>query len=152
MDNKDKFFSAFQKQNDYKYQLEIWYKAYDISREKTDLFYDYLLTLYNIVDTTFLGSDVIVTETDQKNHFTWCWDKSIDLLGKERIHINKRGIHYEYFWNFFLETFYYVHLDGEEVKIKDYLTKLFNIDQEKTRSELDILTEIYKLLEKNLTK
>ena len=152
MEDKDPFFGTFAKSDDYKHQLDVWYKAYDITREKSDLFFDFLDTLYTLIDDTFLCADVLINEADQKNHFTWCWDKSIDLLSKERIHINKRGIHYEYFWNFFLETFYFLHLDGEEIKIKEYIYKLFDTNHRKTRSELDVLTEIYKLLEKNLTK
>jgi hypothetical protein len=41
-------------------------------------------------------------------------------------------------------------MDEEEIKVEEYLYKLFNYKHKKTRSELSVLTEIYKLLEKNL--
>jgi hypothetical protein len=103
------------------------------------------------MDRTYLGVDIMDEELNQKGHFTWCWDKTINNFKKERIVFKERGIHYEYFWTFFMETFYHAQMDGEETKLKEYLFKLFNYKHKKTRPELGVLTEIYKILEKNLT-
>jgi hypothetical protein len=151
MENKDINLKSILNKQDYGYQAEVWYRAYGITTEKIELFYDFVNSVYKLIDDTYLGPDALVTEEDQKNHYTWCWDKTIDNLSKEKININNRGIHYEYFWDFFLESFYYLKMDDEDIKIKDYLFKLFNYNHKKTRSELGVLTEIYKLLEKNLT-
>ena len=69
----------------YKHQIDIWYKAHNISREKTELFYDFLVSLHELIEQTFLGEDIIKTEEIQRNHFTWCWDKTIENFNKERI-------------------------------------------------------------------
>jgi hypothetical protein len=136
----------------YKHQIDIWYRAYNIHREKIELFYDFLSTLYNLVDTTFLGVDVLYNENDQRNHFIWCWNKLITDFGKERIYFKEKGNHYEYFWNFFSEAYYLVKMEEETPRINDYFEKLFDFRHRKTRSELDIVTELYKLLEQNLKK
>ena len=151
MENKDRTIKSILNNQDYGYQTDVWYRAYNITTEKIELFHDFIYSVYSLIDRTYLGSDVVVTEEDQRNHFTWCWDKTIDNLSKEKINLNKRGIHYEYFGDFFLESFYYLKMDNEEVKLTEYIFKLFNSNHKKTRSELGILTEIYKLLEKNLT-
>jgi hypothetical protein len=151
MENKDRTIKSILNKQDFGYQADVWYRAYNITAEKVELFHDFIYSVYILIDQTYLGSDVIVTEEDQKNHFTWCWDKTIDNLAKEKINLNKRGIHYEYFGDFFLESFYYLKMDDEEIKLTEYIYKLFNCNHKKTRSELGILTEIYKLLEKNLT-
>ena len=151
MENKDINLKSILNKQDYGYQAEVWYRAYGITTEKIELFYDFVNSVYKLIDDTYFGPDALVTEEDQKNHYTWCWDKTIDNLSKEKININNRGIHYEYFWDFFLESFYYLKMDDEDIKIKEYLFKLFNYNHKKTRSELGVLTEIYKLLEKNLT-
>ena len=150
MENKDTYLKSILKDQDYGYQTEVWYRAYSISIEKIELFYDLVDSLYRMVDQTYLGTDAIITEEEQKIHFTWCWDRVIGNLSKEKININLRGIHYEYFWDFFLESFYYLKMDEEEIKIKEYLYRLFNYNHKNTRSELAVLTEIYKLLENNL--
>lgn len=151
MENEDRTIKSILNKQDFGYQTDVWYRAYNITTEKVELFHDFVYSVYYLIDQTFLGSDVVITEEDQKNHFTWCWDKIIDNFSKEKINLNKRGIHYEYFWNFFLESFYYLKMDNDEVKVSEYIFKLFNCNHKKTRSELGILTEIYKLLEKNLT-
>ena len=151
MENREGYLEFITSEN-YKNQIDIWYKAYNISREKTELFYDFLTSLYTLVDETYLGSDVVYLEETQKSHFTWCWDKIVDNFSKERISFKERGNYYEYFWNFFLEAFYFNKLDDKPVRIKEHFETLFDFRHKKTRSELDMLSEIYKLFEQNLKK
>lgn len=149
MENRESYLEFISSES-YKHHLDVWYRTYNISNEKTELFYDFLISVYNLIEDTFLGEDVLNNEIEQRNHFTWCWDKTIDSFSKEKIYFKDRGNHYEYFWNFFLEAFYYSKLDGEIPKIKEYFYKVFDFTHKKTRSELDILTEIYRLLNQNL--
>ena len=135
---------------DFKNQAEVWYKAYNITRERTELFYDFVLSLYELVESTYMGPELLSAQVDQKNHFNWCWDKLISDLDKESIFLRERGEHHDYFWLFFQEAFYIN--DVNSFRIKEYFHKLFTFDYKKTRSELDILTEMYKLLELNLKK
>lgn len=135
---------------DFKNQAEVWYKAYNITRERTELFYDFVLSLYELVESTYMGPELLSAQVDQKNHFNWCWDKLISDLEKESIFLRERGEHHDYFWLFFQEAFYIN--DINSFRIKEYFHKLFTFDYKKTRSELDILTEMYKLLEQNLKK
>ena len=86
MENREGYLEFITSEN-YKNQIDIWYKAYNISREKTELFYDFLTSLYTLVDETYLGSDVVYLEETQKSHFTWCWDKIVDNFSKEKISI-----------------------------------------------------------------
>ncbi|MFM7018527.1 hypothetical protein [Flavobacterium sp.] len=151
MENGESYLEFITSEN-YKQQIDIWYKAYNISREKTELFYDFIVSLYELIDNTYLGSDVINTEEDQRNHFNWCWDKTIDSYNKEKIFIKERDSAYQYFWNFFSEAYYYMQHTDTAIRINDYFKILFSFKHRKSRSELDMLTEIYKLLEQNLKK
>jgi hypothetical protein len=134
----------------YKYQIDIWYKAYNINHEKLELFHDFLLMLYENINNTYLGSDVIIDNKDEKSHFDWCWNKTIDSFNKEKIFFKKNGIHYEYLWNFFHEAYYYANANNKKNKILNYISVLFNFKHQKTRSEIDVLTELYKLLNDSL--
>jgi hypothetical protein len=151
MENKESYLE-FVSSESYKNQIDIWYKAYNISRQKTDLFYDFIVSLFYLIEETYLGEDILIEDVDQKNHFTWCWNKIILDFEKEKIYFKSRGNHFEYFWNFFLEAYYYAKIDGKSVRINDYFYKLFDFRHRKSRSELDMLTEIYKLFEYNLKK
>jgi hypothetical protein len=149
MSNKEKHFEFISSEN-YKHQVDVWYKVYNISREKTELFHDFLMSLYELIDTTYLGSDVIITEENQKSHFDWCWNKTIINFTKEKIFFKEKGSHYQYLWTFFYEAYYFNKSEDEDVKIPEYFYKLFDFNYQKSRSELDILTEFYKILEQNL--
>ena len=147
---KDEGYLEFIASEDFRNQAEIWYKAYNIIHEKTELFHDFVITLYEIIDQTYLGPDVLLTQQDQKNHFNWCWNKALTSFSKESIYFKENGQHRDYLWNFFYEA-YYLH-DSTQNRIKEYFKKLFQFDYKKTRSELDMLTEIYKILEANIRK
>jgi hypothetical protein len=151
MENKEGYIEFITSES-YKHQIDIWHKAYNINREKIELFYDFIMSLYELVDETYLGSDVIKNEEEQKSHFTWCWDKIVGDFSKENISFKERGPHFEYFWNFFLDAFYMKDLSGDKIRIPEYIEKLFNFKHRKSRSELEILSELYKLLNLNLKK
>jgi hypothetical protein len=151
MKNRDGYIE-FLTSDSYKNQTEIWYKAYNITREKTELYYDFLVSLLDLIEETFLGPDVLQSQEDIKNHFTWCFDKVINNFKKESIEIKSRGNHYEYLWLFFQEAFYQTHIDGDITRIREYFYKLFDFSYKKSRSELDMLTDLYKLFEQNLKK
>jgi len=151
MENKEDYLGFISSEN-YKNQIDIWYRTYNISREKIELFHDFVVSLYSIIDETYLGPDILFTEVDQKNHFTWCWEQTIASFDKEKIYFKERGGCYEYFWNFFLEAYYFPQYLNEIVRIKEYFYKLFDFTYRKSRSELDMFTEIYKKFEQNLKK
>lgn len=147
---KDEGYLEFIASENFRNQAEIWYKAYNIIRENTELFHDFVISLYEIIDETYLGPDVIITELQQKQHFEWCWKKVLHSFEKESIHFRESGQHHDYMWNFFNEAYYMN--DTTQNRIREYFTKLFKFDYRKTRSELDMLTEIYKILESNIKK
>lgn len=132
--------------------MNIWVKSNNINIEKTELFYDYICSLHLLIEDTYLGSDVIKEDNDRLGHFNWCWDSIVDDLKKENINFELEGNHHEYFWNFFYESFY-IHKNNQEQsdKIKEFLEVLFLIHIPKTKSELDMLSEIYIVLNDNLT-
>lgn len=146
---KDEGYLEFIASENFRNQIEIWYKAYNIIHEKTELFHDFVISLYNIIDETYLGADVIITQEEQKNHFDWCWNKVVQNFEKESIRFKETGQHHDYLWSFFYEA-YYLNDNLATNRIKEYFTKLFQFSYRKTRSELDMLTEIYKILDANI--
>ncbi len=151
MENKEGYLEFIFSES-YKNQIDVWYRAYNISREKTELFHDFLISLHELIESTYLGPDVIETEQDQIGHFNWCWNKIIDNFSKERIFFKETGSHKDYFSNFYIEAFYIPNTHDGNLKILEYLNKLFDFKHKKSRSELDMLTEVYKMLDQNLKK
>lgn len=139
--------------------VEVWLSANNIILEKVNLFYDFCVTLNLIVEDTYLGDEKIdketkikLTEQDNKNHFKWCWDSTISNFKKEGITFNNEGEHYNYFLNFFEEVFYTNNDADFKKTVYDFYDELFDLDKPFTKSDLDMLTNIYKLLDNNIDK
>jgi len=132
-------------------QMEIWVKANNIIPEKADLFFDFICSLYFLILETYLGDEVIMNQKDRKGHFNWCWKKTIDNFTRENISFAEDGMHYDYFWTFFDESFYEKNRDEKVWRMEEFFETLFKLYIQKTKSELDILLDIYHALDKHLT-
>jgi len=137
-------------------ELETYFNINNINREKVDLFSDLLISLNNIISETYLGdwSDDLIsikyTDDDNEKHFNWCWIKTIDCFRKENIIINEDGDHYKYLKMFYFDIFYNK-IDGvNKNAIKKFIEELFDIEGSFSKADLQILTEIYRLLDINL--
>jgi hypothetical protein len=78
--------------------------------------------------------------------------KVIDNFGKENINFNKKGDHFDYFYSFFSEIYYLQVEDKVKNSINSFFTDLFNTKKTFTKSDLDMVLTIYKILDKNLKK
>jgi|LauGreDrversion4_2_1035121.scaffolds.fasta_scaffold06480_9 hypothetical protein len=133
-------------------EVEIWFSVHNMIPERIELFGVVFTSLaYSIIDTYF-GEDnyetkVVMSESDKKNHFDWCWDKLIKDFENENILIDSDGEHKEYLWNFFLDSFYTQPQVNIREAIPEFIEELFNLEKPFAKSDLDILTELYKTLQ-----
>lgn len=139
--------------------VELWFKVNDIIYEKLDLFSDFSHTLYIIMSETYFDDDetpketkVILTDEDKDNHFKWCWNKTIEIFKEENIIFKTEGEHYIYFKTFFDDIYYNQKETSVKKSIDIFFNDLFNIDKPFTKSDLDMVSNIYKLLDKNIEK
>ena len=139
--------------------VEVWFKVNNIFPEKMELFADFVHSLNYLVKYTYLGEDedigketkINLTQEDNKKHFEWCWNKTIDNFEKENLFFERTGEHYEYFESFFIEIFY----EQKEKKVRDsienFFQELFDLKKSYTKSDLDMIHTIYKSLDKTLS-
>ena len=138
--------------------VEVWFNVNNMIHEKRQLFSDFTFGLHNLIKSTYLGDDsdnktetkIVLTQEEKLTHFDWCWKKTLENFSKENIKFNLTGEHREYYEKFFMDLFY----NAENKTISENISKFFEelFDEEKmfTKSDLDMLTEIYKLLNKNI--
>lgn len=139
--------------------VDVWFKVNNIYIEKLNLFSDFIHSLNYLIIETYLGEDeevsketkISLTEEDNKKHFKWCWNKTIDNFQKENIIFDKEGEHFDYFESFFMEIFY----EQKDKKIRESIEKffyeLFDTKKSYTKSDLDMIYTIYKNLDKTLS-
>lgn len=131
-------------------EIDTWYKIHNIVFEKVELYCDFFISLVNLIDKTYLGHDVTITEEDKLGHFRWCFNKTIDNFEKENIFFQRKGFHFEYLWSFLQNAFYYSNKEKTIESIIYYFKNVMNIDYKKTEFELQMLHNFYKILDKNL--
>ena len=140
-------------------EVEIWFKINNIIPEKLELFYDFSQSLNLLINETYLGEFETLRETkirlsddDNVKHFEWCFKKIVSNYEKEGIFFKKNGNHFDYFKSFFLEIFYNQKEEKIRKQIKSFFEDLFDLKKPFTKSDLDMLTDLYKSLDKNLKK
>jgi hypothetical protein len=138
-----------------KEEVVIWFNVHNMNYEKIELYGDIFKSLNQVVHDTYMGDDIIETkislsQEDKELHFEWCWKKTIEEFMKESIEILPEGEHKNYFKGFYLDTFYNPMEKNVKSAIPNFVYDVFDVDKDFTKSDLDILTELYKLLEKNI--
>jgi hypothetical protein len=142
-----------------KQEIKIWFMANNIIPELNNLFQDFCFSFYFLLKETYLGdmineniknTFIVMTEQDNLSHFKWCWLKTIENFEKENIFFKFKEQDYDYFESFFMEIFY--EQKNQEIRdsLNDFLKQLFNTDRPMSKSDLEMYTDVYKVLERSL--
>jgi hypothetical protein len=139
-------------------ELKIWFSINNIVFEKSELFRDFCFGLVTLINETYLGnneqfeSNLQMSQEDNENHFNWCWNKIVENFKKENIFFITEGKHKEYFKLFLDDVFYNQSNLTVKKTISTFIDDLFNRSKGFSKSDLELFTEIYKLLDSNLEK
>tara|TARA_R110000744_G_scaffold315495_3_gene422359 strand:+ start:224 stop:703 length:480 start_codon:yes stop_codon:yes gene_type:complete len=133
--------------------VKMTFKAYNIIPEKVELYHEFVISLFDILFSTYLGPEHIDTDKKVKEHFEWTWEKNRDNFFHEGINIKINKELKDYFLQFTIESYYNeIGKDKKDIetKIRWFWRKCFSFEGTRTRSELDILLEVYQIFEKSL--
>ena len=141
-----------------KEEVVIWFNVHNMIYERIELYGDIFKSLNQIILDTYMGESVndsnetkiSLTQEDNDSHFQWCWDKTINNFKRENILINPNGKHKDYLESFYMETFYNQFEKDIKESIPSFLDEIFDIFKPFSKSDLDMITEMYKLMEKNV--
>ena len=136
-------------------EVIIWFNVHNMNYEKIELYGDIFKSLNYIIIDTYMGDEtnetrISLSKEDKELHFEWCWNKMLEDFRKENIIIKHGGEHKEYFKSFFFDTFYNQSEKNIKESIPNFLFEVFDVEKPFSKSDLDILTELYKLMEKNI--
>jgi hypothetical protein len=137
-------------------EFDFWVDSNNICYLKMELFQDFVISLVNIVYSTYLGhettieTNIKITEEDDLKHFDWCWEKTIKNFNKEGVYFELDGEHKTFIRSFLDETFYSQKVAEVRMSLVKFFSEVFNMDTIFTKSDLDLLTTLYKSLEKNV--
>lgn len=136
-------------------EVTIWFNVHNMSYEKIELVGDIFKSLNQTIIDTYLGDENVETkitlnQEDKEKHFEWCWNKVLEDFRKENFIIKYSGEHKNYFKDFYMDTFYNQSEKSVKKSIPNFIHDVFDIEKPFTKSDLDILTELYKLMDKNI--
>lgn len=140
-------------------ELKIWFSVNNIIYERAELYRDFCVSLVNLINDTYFGdndgkfeSNIKMSDDDNLKHFDWCWNKTVENFEKENIRFVKEGNHKIYFKSFLGDVFYNQTNQTVKQSISHFLNDIFSREKGFSKSDLDLFTEIYKLLDINIEK
>jgi len=136
-------------------EVIIWFNVHNMIYEKIELYGDIFKSLNAIIFDTYLGDSdsetkINLSDEDKISHFDWCWKKMAKEFERENVNIKFKGDHKEYFLSFFMDSFYNQRENKIKESISRFLNEIFDTNMVYSRPDLDLLTELYKLMEKNM--
>jgi hypothetical protein len=136
-------------------EVIIWFNVHNMIHEKIELYGDIFKSLNTIIIDTYLGDNnsetkINLSDDDKISHFDWCWKKMVKDFERENVNIKFKGNHKEYFQSFFMDSFYNQRENKIKESISRFLNEIFDTNMVYSRPDLDLLTELYKLMEKNM--
>lgn len=132
-------------------ELTLLYKANNICYERCCLYSDFLQSLMELIRSTYLGDDVVVTIKDKESHFNWCLNKILENFNLESINFFKTTEVYDLLYSYCFDFFYnQSEKDLSTDKLTKYWEHIFKYSALKTKSELDTMVEVYRVLENSL--
>ena len=136
-------------------EVIIWFNIHNMNYERIELYGDIFKSLNYVIIDTYMGEEtnetkISLSQEDKESHFEWCWNKMVEDFRRENIIIKHGGEHKEYFKSFFFDTFYNQSERNVKDSIPNFLVEVFDVEKPFSKSDLDILTELYKLMEKNI--
>ena len=139
-------------------EVVTWFNVHNMIYEKIELYGDIFKSLNHVITDTYMGDSngdspetkIVMSLEDKKSHFDWCWGNMIQNFQKENITITSDGEHKDYLQSFYMDTFYNQTRKNVKDSVPVFLNDMFNMSKPFSKSDLDMITEIYKMMEKNV--
>jgi hypothetical protein len=140
-------------------ELKIWFSVNNIVYERSELYKDFCVALMTLINDTYFGdkdgkfeTEVEMSDEDNMKHFDWCWNRTIENFEKENITFLKEGSHKIYFKSFIADVYYNQTNQTVKKSVTHFLNDIFSREIGFSKSDLDLFTEIYKLMDSNVVK
>jgi len=131
-------------------EINLIYRANNVTYERCYLYYDFLNTLFSLINDTYLGEEFINGE-QEKNHFDWCLNTVIENFNKENIHF-KCTEHFKNVSFSYVKEIFYDEKNKEVYgdKMVKFWNHIFKYEGIKSKSDIDAFIEMYKILDFSL--
>jgi hypothetical protein len=91
-----------------------------------------------------------MTEQQKKDHLKWCWEKTISNFQKENVLFFFNEKDTIFLKDLFYDVFYNQNDKKGQENAFDFFVQIFGYESKKSKSDIEIFTDIYKTLERSL--
>jgi hypothetical protein len=91
-----------------------------------------------------------LVEQQKKDHLKWCWERTINSFHKENIQFLFNEKDSIFFKDLFYDVFYNQNDKKGQENVFDFFVQIFGYESKKSKSDIEIFTDIYKTLERSL--
>jgi hypothetical protein len=127
-------------------------QKYMVIKERVDLYKDFTFNLLFYIYKYYLDKKTLSTKEDIRNHFMFCYNKVCDEFKEEEIYFSDNEQLIEYFYKYYFYQFYKADDDIKQSEFVKYWLNVFEIDDQKNKSYLKLLIELYKCFDQSLIK
>ncbi len=139
-------------------EVVMWFNAHNMIHEKIELFGDIFKSLDYLIEDTYMGdtngdsieTKIVLSQQDKELHFDWCWNKMVENFVKENTVITSDGEHKNYLKSFYMDIYYNQSNNKVRSSVSVFLSEIFNMSKPFSKSDLEMITEIYKMMDKNV--
>jgi|AntRauTorckE6833_2_1112554.scaffolds.fasta_scaffold15507_3 hypothetical protein len=134
------------------YELEIVrkFKSHNVIKERVELYKDFTINLLHYIYESYLGSEFIKTEHDQRGHFTWAYGKVLEEFEDEGIDFYNNDDLFEYFYVYFKDQFYNMKKIEDFKYYHKFWLDIFDLSKNKQRKKFEVLLQIYEIFDESL--
>lgn len=129
------------------YQIMKQLKLNNVIKERVELYRDFVINLIYYINSTYLGKDYIKTTEDIKGHYNWAFNKVLSDFEKEGVYFTDVKELRTYFFDFFYPRFYVTDQQTTLKGFLDFWENIFVLKQNKDKTVLNALIEVYKLFD-----
>jgi len=129
-----------------KEEIEVFYKTHKIEEPKVILLSNIVTSLFTLIHDTYFG-DELMGEDDKEKHFEWCWVKLTNDLMYVNVFLEDKLIFKKWIKETCFDIFYNVKCAEKEdiiINMKNLWETILDMNNLKTKSDVDLLIEIYK--------
>jgi hypothetical protein len=127
--------------------LLVFFKKHNVIIEKLDVIRNFMITLFFVLEETYVGREFLVTTDDCYKHFKYGFARTKKILEKRGI-VFKNDFFCETAWVLFNECFY----NESKINLYDYINRIFKPNRKYTRLELVLLINMYQIFEREMLK
>jgi hypothetical protein len=123
---------------------------YMIVRDRVEIYKDFAINLLNYIYSYYIDKETLSNDTDIKNHFNWCFNKTCDEFIEENINFKDNNELRKYYYAYYYHQFYKIPEINKLVFYENFWRNIFEIDLQKNKNTLNLLLEIYIIYDKSI--